>query len=134
MQARRKAEVVKKGDKKDLSELKQELDIDDHKIPIEELYQRLGTNPETVTQRQIDANKRIGQMGDGKTKKKIVLSGFCGTGICAGRVNDARRSRGALSAAPGAGSMRRPRAPTPPSDGNFAQSGRLFVFQLGKRD
>lgn len=38
----------KKGDKKDLNELKQELDIDDHKIPIEELYQRLGTNPETV--------------------------------------------------------------------------------------
>lgn len=37
------------GDKKDLNELKQELDIDDHKIPIEELYQRLGTNPETVS-------------------------------------------------------------------------------------
>ncbi|KAK4025784.1 hypothetical protein OUZ56_014831 [Daphnia magna] len=35
----------KKG--KDMNELKQELDIDDHKIPIEELYQRLGTNPET---------------------------------------------------------------------------------------
>jgi hypothetical protein len=33
---------------KDMNELKQELDIDDHKIPIEELYQRLGTNPETV--------------------------------------------------------------------------------------
>lgn len=31
-----------------MNELKQELDIDDHKIPIEELYQRLGTNPETV--------------------------------------------------------------------------------------
>lgn len=37
----------KKG--KDMNELKQELDIDDHKIPIEELYQRLGTNPETVS-------------------------------------------------------------------------------------
>ena len=33
---------------KDMNELKQELDIDDHKIPIEQLYQRLGTNPETV--------------------------------------------------------------------------------------
>ena len=32
-----------------MNELKQELDIDDHKIPIEELYQRLGTNPETVS-------------------------------------------------------------------------------------
>jgi len=38
------AEGGKKG-KKDLNDLKQELDIDDHKIPIEELYQRLGTNP-----------------------------------------------------------------------------------------
>ena len=52
LQYRRKdagASAGKKGDKKDLNELKQELDIDDHKIPIEELYQRLGTNPETVS-------------------------------------------------------------------------------------
>ena len=52
LQARRKTEAVKqgaKGDKKDLNELKQELDIDDHKVPIEELYHRLGTNPETVS-------------------------------------------------------------------------------------
>lgn len=40
---------MKKGDKKDLNELKQELDIDDHKVAIEELYHRLGTNPETVS-------------------------------------------------------------------------------------
>ena len=42
------AKPKKKG-KDDLNDLKQELDIDDHKIPIEELYQRLGTNPETVS-------------------------------------------------------------------------------------
>jgi hypothetical protein len=51
VQYRRKdAAPGKKGPKKgkDMNELKQELDIDDHKIPIEELYQRLGTNPETV--------------------------------------------------------------------------------------
>lgn len=35
------------GDKSDLSELKQELELDEHKIPIEELYQRLQTNPDT---------------------------------------------------------------------------------------
>jgi hypothetical protein len=48
---RKDAAPGKKGGKKagkDMNELKQELDIDDHKIPIEELYQRLGTNPETV--------------------------------------------------------------------------------------
>ncbi|XP_042906175.1 sodium/potassium-transporting ATPase subunit alpha-B isoform X1 [Parasteatoda tepidariorum] len=36
----------KKG-KPDLDELKQEVDMDEHKINIEELYARLGTNPET---------------------------------------------------------------------------------------
>ncbi|KAF8774485.1 Sodium/potassium-transporting ATPase subunit like protein [Argiope bruennichi] len=36
----------KKG-KPDLDELKQEVDMDEHKIPVEELYARLGTNPET---------------------------------------------------------------------------------------
>jgi len=38
----------KKGKKKkdgDLDELKQELDMDEHKIPIEELYERLGVDP-----------------------------------------------------------------------------------------
>nr|AEH68840.1 putative Na+/K+-ATPase alpha subunit [Macrotritopus defilippi] len=37
----------KKGKKKgeDLDELKQELDMDEHKVSIEELYQRLGTDP-----------------------------------------------------------------------------------------
>nr|AEH68836.1 putative Na+/K+-ATPase alpha subunit [Pareledone sp. GG-2011] len=37
----------KKGKKKgeDLDELKQELDMDEHKVAIEELYQRLGTDP-----------------------------------------------------------------------------------------
>jgi len=37
----------KKNDKTDLSDLKQELELDEHKIPVEELYQRLQTNPET---------------------------------------------------------------------------------------
>jgi len=37
----------KKQDKSDLSDLKQELELDEHKIPVEELYQRLQTNPET---------------------------------------------------------------------------------------
>ncbi|GAB1598693.1 sodium/potassium-transporting ATPase subunit alpha-B-like [Argonauta hians] len=40
-------EEKKKGKKKgeDLDELKQELDMDEHKVAIEELYQRLGTDP-----------------------------------------------------------------------------------------
>jgi sodium/potassium-transporting ATPase subunit alpha len=40
-----------KKDKKDekLDNLKQELDLDDHKIPIEELYRRLQSNPDTVS-------------------------------------------------------------------------------------
>jgi sodium/potassium-transporting ATPase subunit alpha len=39
---------AKKVDKeKKLDNLKQELDIDDHKVPIEELYRRLHTNPDT---------------------------------------------------------------------------------------
>ncbi|XP_077985595.1 sodium/potassium-transporting ATPase subunit alpha-3-like isoform X1 [Glandiceps talaboti] len=41
-----KAKKKKKG-KKDLDELKQEIEIDDHKIPIEELYARHQTNPNT---------------------------------------------------------------------------------------
>jgi len=37
----------KKG-KKDLNELKKEMDIDEHKIPIAELYKRLKSHPENV--------------------------------------------------------------------------------------
>jgi hypothetical protein len=33
----------------DLNNLKQELEIDDHKIPIAEHYRRLNVNPETVS-------------------------------------------------------------------------------------
>ena len=33
----------------DLDELKQELDMDEHKIPIEELYERLGVDPTNVS-------------------------------------------------------------------------------------
>lgn len=46
-QSRRKP-PVKKQRKGDLDDLKQELDIDHHKISVEELYQRFGTHPETV--------------------------------------------------------------------------------------
>nr|AFU25683.1 Na+,K+ ATPase alpha-subunit 1B [Lygaeus kalmii] len=38
---------TKKQKKGDLDDLKQELDIDFHKISLEELFQRFGTNPET---------------------------------------------------------------------------------------
>lgn len=44
LQSRKKA---KKGD--NLDDLKQELDIDYHKISVEELYQRFSTNPDTVS-------------------------------------------------------------------------------------
>jgi hypothetical protein len=37
-----------KKKEKDLDNLKQELDIDDHKIPLEELFRRLHSNPDTV--------------------------------------------------------------------------------------
>jgi len=43
-QSRKKA---KKGD--NLDDLKQELDIDFHKISLEQLYQRFSTNPDTVS-------------------------------------------------------------------------------------
>jgi hypothetical protein len=43
-QSRKKA---KKGD--NLDDLKQELDIDYHKISFEELYHRFSTNPDTVS-------------------------------------------------------------------------------------
>lgn len=48
-QSRRKnpKKGAKKGD--DLDDLKQELDIDHHKVPIEELYRRFQTNLETVS-------------------------------------------------------------------------------------
>jgi hypothetical protein len=43
-QSRKKA---KKGD--NLDDLKQELDIDYHKISLEQLFQRFSTNPDTVS-------------------------------------------------------------------------------------
>lgn len=36
-----------KKDEKDLNELKQELAMDEHQISLDELYARLGTNPDT---------------------------------------------------------------------------------------
>lgn len=49
MQSRRKNAAIKKQKKVDnLDDLKQELDIDYHKITVEELYQRFGTHPDTV--------------------------------------------------------------------------------------
>lgn len=38
---------AKKGEK-DMDYLKQELELDEHKIPIEELFQRHTVNPDTV--------------------------------------------------------------------------------------
>lgn len=50
LQSRRKNAVSKKPKKADnLDDLKQELDIDYHKITVEELYQRFGTHPDTVS-------------------------------------------------------------------------------------
>lgn len=40
-----KKKKKKKKGKEDLDDLKQELEMDEHKIPIEELYDRLGTDP-----------------------------------------------------------------------------------------
>lgn len=40
---------TKKQKKGDLDDLKQELDIDFHKITVEELYQRFSTHPDTVS-------------------------------------------------------------------------------------
>lgn len=42
----KKTKKQKKVD--NLDDLKQELDIDYHKIAVEELYQRFGTHPDTV--------------------------------------------------------------------------------------
>jgi len=41
----KKAKAAKKGEP-DLDDLKRELDIDDHKVPVEELFRRYGTHPE----------------------------------------------------------------------------------------
>lgn len=46
-QSRRKVKKARKAD--DLDDLKQELDIDFHKISPEELYQRFQTHPENVS-------------------------------------------------------------------------------------
>lgn len=43
----RNATEGKKDGKKDLNELKQELAMDEHQISLDELYVRLGTNPDT---------------------------------------------------------------------------------------
>lgn len=52
-QSRRKAPSKKARKADDLDDLKQELDIDFHKITPEELYQRFQTHPENVSQIQI---------------------------------------------------------------------------------
>ena len=41
----------KKGQKKDMEELKQELTMDEHKVPITELYSKLNTDPTTVSEK-----------------------------------------------------------------------------------
>ncbi|MCL4117842.1 UNVERIFIED_CONTAM: hypothetical protein GTU68_020229, partial [Idotea baltica] len=51
----------KKGDKH-LDDLKQELELDEHKVPIEELFQRLQTNPDTGLT-MAEARRRIERDG-----------------------------------------------------------------------
>ena len=46
--AGKKGKKSKKDKKAEMDELKQELEMDEHRVPIDELYARLGTNPETV--------------------------------------------------------------------------------------
>ena len=47
-----------KPKQENLNELKQELDIDFHKVPLSDLYQRLGTNAETgLTNAQVKSNQ-----------------------------------------------------------------------------
>jgi len=47
-----------KPKQENLNELKQELDIDFHKVPLADLYQRLGTNPDTgLTNAQVKHNQ-----------------------------------------------------------------------------
>ncbi|XP_021944108.1 sodium/potassium-transporting ATPase subunit alpha isoform X1 [Folsomia candida] len=49
--------MAPKKKEKDLDNLKQELDIDDHKIPLEELFRRLHSNPDTgLTQARAKEN------------------------------------------------------------------------------
>ena len=51
-------DVAAKPEQENLNELKQELDIDFHKVPLAELYQRLGTNPDTgLTNSQVKHNQ-----------------------------------------------------------------------------
>ncbi|KAK7081040.1 Sodium potassium-transporting ATPase subunit, partial [Halocaridina rubra] len=47
---------------KDLDDLKQELELDEHKVPIEELFQRLTVNPDTGLS-QSEARRRIERDG-----------------------------------------------------------------------
>jgi len=53
---------ARKSDKDGMDDLKQELELDEHKIPIEELYQRLQTNPETGLS-SAEARRRIERDG-----------------------------------------------------------------------
>lgn len=53
----KKKKSKKQKKKENLDELKQELEMDEHKVPIEELYERLGTNPDTGL--SVEEAKRI---------------------------------------------------------------------------
>ncbi|XP_063888582.1 sodium/potassium-transporting ATPase subunit alpha-B-like isoform X5 [Scylla paramamosain] len=53
----------RKGEKeKDMDNLKQELELDEHKVPIEELFQRLSVNPDTGLT-QAEARRRLERDG-----------------------------------------------------------------------
>lgn len=65
--------------KADMEDLKQEVSMDEHKIPIEELYLRLGTNPETglTTQQAKEVYERDGPNALTPPKKVPEWVKFC---------------------------------------------------------
>ncbi|KAH6930492.1 hypothetical protein HPB50_014086 [Hyalomma asiaticum] len=69
----------KKEKEQDLDDLKQEVSMDEHKIPIEELYARLGTNPATglTTQQAREVFERDGPNSLTPPKKTPEWVKFC---------------------------------------------------------
>lgn len=76
---RRPAGGKGKKAKPDMEDLKQEVSMDEHKIPIEELYIRLGTNPETglTTQQAKEIYERDGPNALTPPKKIPEWVKFC---------------------------------------------------------
>lgn len=76
--ARRKTGKALKKEQ-DLDDLKQEVNMDEHKIPVEELYARLGTNPATglTTQQAREVFERDGPNALTPPKKTPEWVKFC---------------------------------------------------------